>query len=429
MSSVTSTNYQSNVPHEFNIRYGSTVQRGSLSHHTVTTEPSQTTHHIATQKESKKSGFFSRLFRLTPSSKVPKSLPPMDKELLGRSLEKIYIAQVKRPNVDDASHLETSISSSKEKTDCLYNSFLKQQKKLSKIANKLNKGQSTTLKDKSMISEIFQVIQTSSGETDIFIQSADISEDAFKTETKAQSLGRGAFKTASLAVSLLTGLTHVLLEPNMQNRAKESLEKEYELSIYFKKNGISSVLELHKIESKETKKPYFFTEYCDKGGLELFIKDRDKLPFDKLLQLFVDVSAGLEEIHDLGVCHLDLKLNNIWVKSTDSGDLKAKIGDFGEAAKHNSKNTHPCGNDEYRAPEMETSSVYTKAMDVYSFGKMLFSLHLPYTKNQQYADLPPESPYRKLYDLAARCHKTHPTDRPTMREIHLELKNILLSIH
>ncbi len=47
--------------------------------------------------------------------------------------------------------------------------------------------------------------------------------------------------------------------------------------------------------------------------------------------LFIQVVKGLEKIHDCGIAHLDIKIENIFVNiPTDgTGGIQLKIGDFG----------------------------------------------------------------------------------------------------
>jgi serine/threonine protein kinase len=51
-----------------------------------------------------------------------------------------------------------------------------------------------------------------------------------------------------------------------------------------------------------------------------------KVPEHVVLAIFKDICKGVEHLHNQGICHRDLKVENILLK-----DQKFKIADFGSA--------------------------------------------------------------------------------------------------
>ena len=78
----------------------------------------------------------------------------------------------------------------------------------------------------------------------------------------------------------------------------------------------------------ETEKTWFMiTEYCSGGDLFEYVSDsvKEKLDEVQAAELFSQLISGLEYINDMGICHRDLKLENMLLDA----DNNLKIADFG----------------------------------------------------------------------------------------------------
>jgi serine/threonine protein kinase len=93
-------------------------------------------------------------------------------------------------------------------------------------------------------------------------------------------------------------------------------------------------------------------------------------PISRLIQIFVRVAAGLAHMHRRGVCHADLKPNNIIVSRT--GDVK--IFDFGLARIKGESRGRVQGTPEYMAPEQAKRGVVNERTDIYNFGATMYRL-------------------------------------------------------
>jgi serine/threonine protein kinase len=85
-----------------------------------------------------------------------------------------------------------------------------------------------------------------------------------------------------------------------------------------------------------------------------------------------DVCWALRELHGDGVVHRDVKPENIMLCNG-----KAKLGDFGLAAKVSSSNkrTTFCGTLDYLAPEMFEEHEHCEKVDVWSVGVLAYELN------------------------------------------------------
>jgi serine/threonine protein kinase len=105
---------------------------------------------------------------------------------------------------------------------------------------------------------------------------------------------------------------------------------------------------------------------------------------------FKQLIEGLEYLHQVGVAHLDLKLDNLLLGE----NYNLKIGDFDQAFRKGQKTILSKGTVCYRAPELvKRTCKDPEAADIYSAGIILFLLKsggvLPHSEQQKY----------KCYDL------------------------------
>ena len=88
------------------------------------------------------------------------------------------------------------------------------------------------------------------------------------------------------------------------------------------------------------------------------------------------VLSGLAYLHNLGITHRDLKLENLLYKSPGNNS-KIMISDFGLAHVRASKTDEngmstTCGTAEYLAPEMLEGEIYTQLIDMWAMGVITY---------------------------------------------------------
>lgn len=112
------------------------------------------------------------------------------------------------------------------------------------------------------------------------------------------------------------------------------------------------------------------------------------LPFDRAFSIALQVCAGVEAAHRLGIVHCDLKPDNIILEETaDEGEL-VQLLDFGisRLIKDNAENPSSIffATPFYTAPELLESSRLDFRSDIYSIGVILYELltgRVPFTGN------------------------------------------------
>ena len=122
------------------------------------------------------------------------------------------------------------------------------------------------------------------------------------------------------------------------------------------------------------------TEYiCARGSeketltLSEYVNQQGSLDKQTALSVCIEICEGLEEFHNQGFVHRDLKPDNIMISDCTSDIPKIKIVDFGGAKAVNMRNipdTTVVGTLGYQAPETISSSA-TNLSDIYSVGCIL----------------------------------------------------------
>jgi len=179
-------------------------------------------------------------------------------------------------------------------------------------------------------------------------------------------------------------------------------------------------------------------ELCE-GSLKDYVEGKlESIPKDSLDDKIIisQITLGLAYIHDKGIIHKDLKLENILLKRYSPRLVFAKIADFGFAKELKpgklefSETEHP-GTDTYMAPELLNAlgDAYPAsfASDVYALGITIARIVLkgahPFSNNKIWRKvfmingLVPqnlEGLSWDLIDLILKLTDTHPEKRPNI---------------
>jgi len=155
------------------------------------------------------------------------------------------------------------------------------------------------------------------------------------------------------------------------NRVLEDPRKEVRMMQMLSKDTQENVLQL--IESFETEDSFYIVmEYASRGEFFDIVSQAGRLDDEVAKYYFKQLVQGLAFIHNKGVCHLDLSLENLLM----DGDGKLKICDFG-LARETSKVPFKClsrpGKIQYMSPEVfSCQDFYGDKSDMFSLGVILF---------------------------------------------------------
>ncbi len=184
--------------------------------------------------------------------------------------------------------------------------------------------------------------------------------------TVQRAVGRGGF-----------GEVYYALSDSGKQLAVKYLRENPEVEL----RGIAQVMNLkspHLVTVYDVRKsvegePFVIMEYISGPSLREILQASPSGVGEQKAAYFVEgIGKGLAYLHERGIVHRDLKPGNIFY---DDGYVK--IGDYG-LSKHisvsaHSGNTVSVGTVHYMAPEIGSGS-YTKAIDIYALGVILFEL-------------------------------------------------------
>ncbi|GAA0170657.1 hypothetical protein Leryth_019668 [Lithospermum erythrorhizon] len=235
---------------------------------------------------------------------------------------------------------------------------------------------------------------------------------------------RGIYKQRAVAVKMVRIPTH-------KEETRSLLEQQFKsevalLSRLYHPNIVQFIA--------ACKKPPVYciiTEYMSQGTLRMYLNKKEpySLSIESVLRLALDISRGMEYLHSQGVIHRDLKSSNLLLND----EMLVKVADFGTSCLETQCQEAKGNMGTYRwmAPEMIREKPYTRKVDVYSFGIVLWELTtslLPFQgmtpvqaafavaeKNER-PPLPP-SCQPVLAHLIKRCWAENPSKRPDFSEI------------
>lgn len=198
-------------------------------------------------------------------------------------------------------------------------------------------------------------------------------------------LGYGAFSWAVLAhrTSDSTAVALKFTKHNLTGSDRAIRRQQQEINTEldtFRKVHHKNVVRLHgyspeveyEHENGNTEKCYCMALECCEGG-ELFdiVYYTGKLEEKISRTLFAQIVAGLQAMHKVGLCHRDIKPQNILLTK----NFQVKIADFGSSKIFNRQElmkTFRVGTKGYQAPEVLLRRGYTLKCDIFSLGVLLF---------------------------------------------------------
>lgn len=122
---------------------------------------------------------------------------------------------------------------------------------------------------------------------------------------------------------------------------------------------------------------YIKLEYCAGGDLFYKLENEGAMAPDVVRKYIRQLVNAVRHIHNLGIFHRDISLENIFIDS--NGDCK--LGDFGSAifATDKKRIGEYAGKIHYCAPEIVSgASKFTSAADIYSMGICMFAMLLKF---------------------------------------------------
>ncbi|KAL5080368.1 hypothetical protein RYX36_008789 [Vicia faba] len=189
-------------------------------------------------------------------------------------------------------------------------------------------------------------------------------------------------------------------------------------------------------------------QFMSNGSLaSILYGEEKKLSWDERLQIAIDISHGIEYLHEGAVppvIHRDLKSPNILLDDT----MRAKVADFGLSKEEifDGRNSGLKGTYGYMDPAYISTNKLTTKSDIYSFGIILFELITaihPHQNLLEYVNLAAMEhdgideildkqlvgkcnvlEVRQLAKIAHKCLHKSPKKRPSISEVSQSISRI-----
>ncbi|CAD8174792.1 unnamed protein product [Paramecium octaurelia] len=206
-------------------------------------------------------------------------------------------------------------------------------------------------------------------------------DDALKFEDRyeaLQTLGQGAHAVVKVAKKKDTDeIFAVKIVRSGDQEIQNNVKRTFNNTRCLRHPNIAQDIELFINEKMETS--YLIMEYCAFDSLESIIKKR-KLNATELKIVIKQLLLAIQHAHQKGICHRDLKPDNVLVDLSDdmdSSEVRVKVVDFGVSRRFQSKGQEiemltKTGNVFYCAPEIYHKSCYSKEVDIWAIGVITF---------------------------------------------------------
>jgi PAS domain S-box-containing protein len=238
--------------------------------------------------------------------------------------------------------------------------------------------------------------------------SSDVLDGYFLTKSV---LGKGLMGSVNVAIHRLTG-NRVAVKVVRQKQCEEVglpfPPREVDLLCRLDHPNIARFY--HSISTETA--VYVISEVVGGGELFDYVSQRDRLPEDECREFMRQIVSAVDHMHKHGVCHRDLKLDNILLDS--NGRVKIidfGLGNFFDAKSSDCLMTTFCGTPDYAPPECWLRKPYRgPELDIWCLGIILFIMatgYIPFNTSQHIVDnlysWPPQVDFSaELRDLVFR---------------------------
>ncbi len=195
-----------------------------------------------------------------------------------------------------------------------------------------------------------------------------------------RNLGEGNFSKVKLGVH---ELTRERVAIKIMNKAR--LDANVEKLLGYEARAMDALSHFNIVrlfEIVETvSKLYLVMEFAPGGHLQEVLLRTGALPDHIAKPVFYQILSAVDHIHNCGLCHRDIKAENIFI----AGNGDAKLGDFGFSTFATAADPLKtfCGSPPYSAPELFAKKTYSGVKsDVWALGVLLYwilSLKFPFS--------------------------------------------------
>lgn len=187
-------------------------------------------------------------------------------------------------------------------------------------------------------------------------------------------IGKGSFGKVLLAKHKREGKVYAIkvLQKRSITRRNEQRHIMAERNVLLQNFNNPFLVSLH-YSFQTQDKLYFVLDYVNGGELFFHLQRERTFPEDRARFYAAEIASAVGYMHSLNIIYRDLKPENILLDC----DGHIKLTDFGlckEGIESNQTTTTFCGTPEYLAPEVLKKEPYTKSVDWWCLGAVLYEM-------------------------------------------------------
>jgi hypothetical protein len=164
-----------------------------------------------------------------------------------------------------------------------------------------------------------------------------------------------------------------VLAENWSQRADLRIRFEQEARV-LRRTKSHRVVEVYDIGELPDGRPYFVMTYADRGSLADALRG-PRMPVASALRHGADIAYGIQDLHDAGVMHRDVKPSNVLFRTGARGACDVLIADLGlsRELERGSRFTAAVGTPGYMAPELSDPDLpIDSRADIYGIGATVY---------------------------------------------------------
>jgi serine/threonine protein kinase len=192
-----------------------------------------------------------------------------------------------------------------------------------------------------------------------------------------EELGRGVlgvvYKAKDPIIDRNVALKAINLQDMKLDEKRAYLAQFYQQARAFKRLSHPNIASIYDMGESDGM-AYFTMELLEGNALHHLLKDAQRMPVEKALNIIIQVATGLDYAHERGIAHRDIKPSNIMVLK----DNQIKIIDFGIASMAASllkmQSDQAIRSPWYIAPEKVLNQSVDCRLDIFSVGAILFQM-------------------------------------------------------
>ncbi len=226
-------------------------------------------------------------------------------------------------------------------------------------------------------------------------------------------IGEGASSTVYKATRLLIGQDVAVKILNYPVQATApSLAKFFREITATSRIRHQNIVTVFESGLTDDNKPFMVMEYLEGNTLSRTLAENDTMSISRVIDIVGQVARGLNEAHQAGIIHKDIKPANILLSSSNSNNDFVKIVDFGIAELNDvslirSGTQKIVGSPAYMSPEQCKGTEVDFKTDIYATGILTFELltgKRPFSANDiiKLMQMHISDPIPNIYDFDAK---------------------------